>query len=70
MQVNIETAVRTGHDDLIIMTEYNPAIEKFKTGNMMLNIYTWILNGWIAQVMNETGSTWMQSNSAQRLINH
>lgn len=33
-------------DDLVIITEYNPAIEKFKTGNMILDLFVWFLNGW------------------------
>jgi len=37
-------------DDLLIISGYNPAIEKFKTGNMVLDIFQWFLNGWILQV--------------------
>lgn len=39
MQANIGQAVQARLDDLVVITEYNPAIEKFKTGNMILNMF-------------------------------
>ena len=39
MKQNIDQAISAGHDDLIIISEYNPAIEKFKTGHMILDLF-------------------------------
>ena len=39
MKQNLDQAIAAGHDDLIIISEYNPAIEKFKTGNMILELF-------------------------------
>jgi len=47
MKANVEQALVAGHDDLFIFSEYNPAIEKFKTGNMILELFQVILNSWI-----------------------
>lgn len=38
------------HDKLIIMSEYNPAIEKYKTGHTIVNMFHLLLQGWINQV--------------------
>jgi len=38
------------HDDLLIITEYNPAIEKHKTGSMIVEIFKWLLEGWLQKV--------------------
>ena len=54
MKSNIEQVVSLGMDDLIIITEYNPAIEKFKTGNMILDIFQGFLNGWTNQIEKQT----------------
>ena len=48
MKANVEQALAAGHDDLFIFSEYNPAIEKFKTGNMVLELFQVILNSWIS----------------------
>ena len=44
---NIEGAVNqlteSGKDDLVIISEYNPAIEKHKTGETMVHIFKWLL---------------------------
>ena len=38
------------HDDLVVISEYNPAIEKIKTGETIVNIFHWLLDGWIKKV--------------------
>ena len=50
MKVNVEQALAADHDDLFIISEYNPAIEKFKTGNIVLELFQVILNCWISKV--------------------
>lgn len=47
---NVEQAIAGNHDDLFIISEYNPAIEKFKTGHMIMDLFQVILNSWIAKV--------------------
>lgn len=39
MKGNIEQALAADLDDLFIFTEYNPAIEKSKTGAMILSLF-------------------------------
>jgi len=36
-----------GHDDLILITEYNPAIEKHKTGETIIGVFKQILSDWL-----------------------
>jgi arginase family enzyme len=35
----VETLSKTEHDDLVIISEYNPAIEKMKTGQIVVKIF-------------------------------
>ena len=39
----LKTLTDLDHDNLIIISEYNPAIEKFKTGEFMLNAFAQVL---------------------------
>ena len=40
------------HDKLVVISEYNPAIEKYKTGETMVNIFHMLLMGWIVVLNN------------------
>lgn len=35
------------HNDLVIITEYNPAIEQIKTGFTIVEIFEQLMTGWI-----------------------
>ena len=35
------------HDDLVILSEYNPAIEQVKTGLTIVELFEQLLTGWI-----------------------
>jgi hypothetical protein len=37
-------------DDLVIISEYNPAIEKHKTGETIVAIFKWFLEGWLSKI--------------------
>ena len=54
MKANVDQAIVTCHDDLFIISEYNPAIEKFKTGNMILDLFQVILNAWITKYSSDS----------------
>ena len=47
MESIVSQLVKQEHDDLVVISEYNPAIEKVKTGNMILSMVRWFLLGWI-----------------------
>jgi hypothetical protein len=39
----------------VLISEYNPAIEKIKTGETIVNIFHWLLDGWIKKVGQNNG---------------
>ena len=53
MKGNLKHALAAELDDLFIFSEYNPAIEKFKTGNTLLELFQVILNSWISKAVSQ-----------------
>ena len=47
MKDNLNIIVKKGLDDLILVTEFNPAIEKLKTGNFIIEMLITLLNNWV-----------------------
>ena len=47
MEAIIDQLTRSKHDDLFIITEFNPAIEKHTTGKFIVKILKWLLQGWL-----------------------
>lgn len=45
----IGDCVREQMDDLVVITEYNPAIEKHKTGGLIISLFKQLLNQWLLQ---------------------
>ena len=46
MKENLNIIAKYGHDDLILVSEFNPAIEKLKTGNFIIEMFITLLNSW------------------------
>lgn len=46
----LQTLTDLNHDNLIIISEYNPAIEKFKTGEFILTAFAQVLQSWISKI--------------------
>ena len=46
MKENLNIIVKYGLDDLILVSEFNPAIEKLKTGNLIIEMFITLLNNW------------------------
>lgn len=47
MKENLNTISSLGYDDLILVSEFNPAIEKLKTGNFIIEIFITLLSNWV-----------------------
>ena len=47
MKENLDIITKLGYDDLILVSEFNPAIEKLKTGNFIIEIFITLLNNWV-----------------------
>ena len=47
MKENLNIIAKYGHDDLILVSEFNPAIEKLKTGNFIIEMFITLLNSWV-----------------------
>jgi len=47
LKENLNIIAKLGYDDLILVSEFNPAIEKLKTGNFIIEIFITLLNNWV-----------------------
>jgi len=50
LKEQISELINQERDHLVVISEYNPAIEKFKTGEMAVKIWLWFLEGWMQNI--------------------